>query len=97
MSGRSHDRYFVHNSTQGERLISRHTNRKKGIPGAIPYPVQHCSHQNSISGIPCQSPLGIHPSGLTTTGFNGIKTDAGIPFHTRGGIPPEALPAKASG
>lgn len=41
--------------------------------------------------------LGIHPSDLATTGFNGIKTDAGIPFHTRGGIPPEALRAKASG
>jgi len=47
--------------------------------------------------IPCQSTPGIPPTGLGTTGFNGIKTDGGIPFHTRGGIPPEALPAKASG
>ncbi len=27
------------------------------------------------------------PTGLARTGFNRIKTDAGIPFHTRGGIP----------
>lgn len=71
--------------------------QKKGIPSAIPYPVRHFSPQGSVSGIPCQSTLGIPPTGLTKSGFNGIKTDAGIPFHTRGGIPPEALPAKASG
>lgn len=71
--------------------------QEKGIPGAIPYPVRHCSPQTSVSGIPCQSTPGIPPTGLTTSGFNGIKTDAGIPFHIRGGIPPEALPAKASG
>lgn len=71
--------------------------QKKGIPGAIPYPVRHCSHQSSVSGIPCQSTPGIPPTGLTTTGFNGIKTDAGIPFQTRGGIPPEAFAGKASG
>lgn len=59
--------------------------------------MRHSSPQRSVSGIPCQSLLGIHPSGLATTGFNGIKTDAGIPFYTRGGIPPEALRAKASG
>ena len=59
--------------------------------------MRHSSPQGRVSGIPCQSPPGIHPSDLATTGFNGIKTDAGIPFYTRGGIPPEALRAKASG
>ncbi len=42
---------------------------------------------------------GIPPTGLARTGFNRIKTDAGIPFHTRGGIPrkpcQQRLPALA--
>jgi len=97
VSGRSHDRSFIHYTAQGETLISRHINRKKGIPGAIPYPVWHCSPLCSVSGIQSQSPPGIPPTDLATTGFNGIKTDGGIPFHTRDGIPPEALPTKASG
>lgn len=29
VSGRSHDRSFIHYAEQGERLISRHTNRKR--------------------------------------------------------------------
>lgn len=97
MSGRSHDRSFIHYTAQGRRLYLVTQTEKKGIPGAIPYPVGHCSPLCSVSGIPCHSTPGIPPTGLTTTGFNSIKTDAGIPFQTRGGIPPEALPAKASG
>lgn len=77
MSGRSHDRSFIHYTAQGRRLYLVTQTEKKGIP--------------------CHSTPGIPPTGLTTTGFNSIKTDAGIPFQTRGGIPPEALPAKASG
>lgn len=34
------------------------------------------------TGIPCHPPFGIQPSILATTGFNGIKTDSGIPFNT---------------
>jgi hypothetical protein len=96
VSGRSHDESFIHYTEHSEMLLSSHTN-KKSIPGAIPNPVRYRSHQRGFSGISSQSPFCIPPTGLATTGFNGIKTDAGIPFHTRGGIPPEALPAKASG
>ncbi len=56
--------------------------QKTGIPEAIPYQERHCRHHKDLSGIPCHSPSGIPPSGLTTTGFDGIKTLSCIPFHT---------------
>ncbi len=56
--------------------------QKTGIPEAIPYQERHCRDHKDLSGIPCHSSSGIHPSGLTTTGFDGIKTHSGIPFHT---------------
>ncbi|MEG9992989.1 hypothetical protein V6222_24725, partial [Escherichia coli] len=56
--------------------------QKMGIPEAIPYQERYRRGHKDLSGIPCHSPSGIPPSGLTTTGFYGIKTPSGIPFHT---------------
>lgn len=96
MSGRSHDRSFIHYTEQSEMLISRPRNRKK-YTKRNPLSCAALKPSEWISGIQGGDWLGIQPTGLARTGFNGIKTDAGIPFHIRGGIPPEALPAKASG
>jgi hypothetical protein len=96
VSGRSHDRSFIHYTEQSEMLISRHTNRKK-YTRRNPLSCAALKPSERLSGIQGGDWLGIPPTGLAKTGFSHIKTDAGIPFQTRGGIPPEALPAKASG
>ncbi|WP_205412643.1 hypothetical protein, partial [Escherichia coli] len=52
--------------------------QKMGIPEAIPYQESYPRGHKDLSGIPSHSTSGIPPSGLTTTGYYGIKTHSGI-------------------
>lgn len=81
MFWRSHDSFLSITRKVGNTDIAS-CKQKTGIPEAIPYQERHCRDHKDLSGIPCHSPSGIPTSGLTTTGFDGIKTPSGIPFHT---------------